>query len=113
MRGEKSSSALGDAVWTTAAADGTYSFTGMPPGNYEVEVSFAGFTPYRESNLDIASDAPLHFDIQLALASQTEVVEVISDPGRPELEPSRPFNARQRLDPFPAGEICGSLVSNS
>ncbi len=70
---------------TTAASDGTYSFAGVPPGSYEVEVSFAGFTTYRESNIDINADAPLHFDIQLALASQTEVVEVVSNPGRPEL----------------------------
>jgi hypothetical protein len=70
---------------TTAATDGTYSFAGLPPGNYEVEVSFAGFTTYRENNLAIYADARVHFDIQLALASQREVVEVISDPGRPEL----------------------------
>jgi hypothetical protein len=30
-----------------------------------------------------------------------------------QLEPSRPFNARQRLDSFPGGEISGPLVSNS
>ena len=69
----------------TAGADGGFSFVGLPNGKYDIEVSFAGFATYREADLEVDGDAPLIADVHLALASQAEVVEVISGQERPDL----------------------------
>ena len=70
----------------TTAGDGSYSFTGITSGHYEVLIDAPGFAPYRSSDIEVAPGAALHYDAQLVLAPQTEAVEVSAE--QPRLETS-------------------------
>jgi len=71
---------LASGVQQTAAAkeDGSYSFNGIAAGHYEMQIEVPEFKPYRDGNIEVAANAALHVDAILALAPQTEAVEVTS-----------------------------------
>lgn len=62
---------------THAGDDGTFSFA-VPAGHYKVTASAPGFAPYHKDGLGIGSGL-VHLEINLALAAQSEVVEVTAD----------------------------------
>jgi hypothetical protein len=64
---------------TTAGGEGAYSFVNLAPGRYRIEVSAEGFKSYVHDDLILAADGALKFDITLALAQQSTMVEVSAE----------------------------------
>ena len=65
---------------STAGEDGSYSFTGVAPGRYRIEIDAPGFKTYREDDIDIDAGTSFRVDVKLALASRAEAVEVTANP---------------------------------
>ncbi|MFZ0312043.1 MAG: carboxypeptidase-like regulatory domain-containing protein [Candidatus Korobacteraceae bacterium] len=78
---------LASGAQQTAAAkdDGSYAFNSVPAGHYEMQIEVPEFKPYRDPNIEVAANAALHLDAVLALAPQTEAVEVSSNPSQVDL----------------------------
>jgi hypothetical protein len=57
--------------------DGFYAFTALPVGRYELEVSHAGFKPYKRTGLVIDVDTALQVDVPLEVGEQSEQVTVL------------------------------------
>ncbi len=52
-------------------AEGSYHFTELPVGIYEVSASQPGFAPYRHTGITIALGSTVHLDILLPSAAVT------------------------------------------
>jgi hypothetical protein len=64
----------------TASDDqGVYAFTVLPVGQYDLEITFPGFLPYRRAGLSIDVNSALQVDAILQIAGQTETVTVNAD----------------------------------
>ena len=72
--------AIGGELAATSGEDGSYSFSGVAPGHYELRIEAPGFKTYREDDIDVDADVTFRADAVLALASQAEAVEVTSSP---------------------------------
>ena len=64
---------------TTSGAAGTYSFSELPPGNYAVQVTAAGFQQNLTSNVSIVAETPRSLDLTLQTGQATESVTVNAD----------------------------------
>ncbi len=60
---------------TTSNSDGVYAVTNLVPGNYIIDVSFAGFTTY-QTKATITVGQKLGLDVKLAVGESKTVVEV-------------------------------------
>jgi hypothetical protein len=60
----------------TSGADGSYVVSNLPAGRYDVEVRSPGLAPYHETAVDLAAGAALQMDVQMAMESQSQTVEV-------------------------------------
>ncbi len=69
-------------------ANGTYTITGLPPGNYKVIVSAIGFTVLQKTGVAIAAGKPLTFDAHLTIETAKQEVTV-SDTQQVELDPAK------------------------
>jgi TonB family protein len=68
---------------TKTNAAGDFSFDGLPPGKYQIEVSKPGFQLYRQENVTIVAGVPQSLNVQLALGRIHETIEVVgSRPSR-------------------------------
>ena len=56
--------------------DGSYSFAGLTPGNYQIRIQASGFKPYLQSGIAVAEAAQLTVDAVLVLNSASTIVEV-------------------------------------
>src|SRR5208283_1772405 len=56
-------------------ADGTYSFPGLAPGQYNVSVSFTGFAPFSKS-VAVAGGSAVQVPIELSIKAETQEVMV-------------------------------------
>jgi hypothetical protein len=67
----------GSGVSRTAQtqADGTYSFLGLAPGQYNVSVSFTGFAPFSKSVV-VAGGGAVQLPIELSIKAETQEVMV-------------------------------------
>lgn len=61
---------------TTTNEQGGYTFPAIPVGQYNVEISAPGFTPYRRSGLVVDVNSTPQVDVTLQLAGQSAMVEV-------------------------------------
>ncbi len=61
-------------------ADGTYSFAGLAPGQYNVSVSFTGFAPFSKL-VAVAAGGAVEVPIQLAIRAQKQEVMVQGEAG--------------------------------
>ncbi len=59
----------------TAGNDGTFSFSTLAPGHYQLKVTAGGFAPFT-SEIDIAAGDALHLEATLSLLSTSEIIEV-------------------------------------
>ena len=64
----------------TSGDDGSYTFSDVSAGHYELWVDAAGFQPYREDDIDVDPGTSFRADATLAVVSQAETVEVTSSP---------------------------------
>ncbi len=69
-------SGRGAAQTYTTANDGSYSFTGLLPGRYQIEIAAPGFKPYLRTGLELGATDALKIDASLGLNSETTTVEV-------------------------------------
>src|ERR1700676_5654254 len=59
----------------TATDDqGVYAFAVLPVGQYDLEITFPGFLPYRRAGLPIDVNSALRVDALLQIAGQTETL---------------------------------------
>lgn len=65
---------------TQSQADGTYSFTGLAAGQYTVNLTFPGFTPF-SNVVTVAPGATVQLPIRLSLTTETQQVTVSADAG--------------------------------
>lgn len=65
---------------TQSQADGTYSFTGLAPGQYTVNLTFPGFTPF-SNTVTVGSGSTVQLPIRLSLTTETQQVTVNADAG--------------------------------
>src|SRR5689334_22225247 len=52
---------------TVTTTTGSYTLPGLPPGTYELDVTFAGFKKYVHTNLALAAAQTLRQDLSLEL----------------------------------------------
>src|ERR1700704_4734130 len=64
---------------TVSDDQGVYAFTVVPIGQYDLEIAFPGFLPYRRAGLSIDVNSALQIDAILQIAGQTETVTVNAD----------------------------------
>jgi Carboxypeptidase regulatory-like domain len=68
--------ATGQKQTTTADEHGAYSFPVLAVGQYDIEISCAGFQPYRRTGLTININSALQVDVTLKLQQQSDSVTV-------------------------------------
>src|SRR5215831_2007163 len=61
-------------------ADGTYTFTGVTPGQYHVKVTFPGFAPVDQA-VTVAAGTNLNVPIQLAVSAEKQEITVNESSG--------------------------------
>src|SRR3984893_18549321 len=61
---------------TVSDDQGVYAFTVLPVGQYDLEITFPGFLPYRRTGLSIDVNSAVQIDAILQIAGQTETVTV-------------------------------------
>jgi hypothetical protein len=71
-----SPSLIGGSVGQTTNQKGQLRFPVLPPGVYTLDVSFVGFTPYREEAIRIGAGSTIEVNVRLALARRTTSVVV-------------------------------------
>ncbi|HET7694254.1 MAG TPA: TonB-dependent receptor [Vicinamibacterales bacterium] len=64
---------------TTSDERGIYRFPALPPGRYELTASLSGFATKKLSDVDLLLGQALKIDLQLALASVSESVQVTGE----------------------------------
>ena len=56
--------------------DGNYSFTNIDPGTYDVEASYVGYTPQRQTGVLITAGRANRLDIELTSGVMIDEIEV-------------------------------------
>jgi outer membrane receptor protein involved in Fe transport len=72
---------------STSDASGYYIVPNLPPGPYEVNVTYTGFAPYAQSGVQLRVGQTATLDVALAVQGRQEIVEVTAQAGA--IEPSR------------------------
>jgi hypothetical protein len=70
----------GAAKTAQSQADGSYSFTGLAPGQYTVNLNFPGFAPFTRT-VTVAAGLTVQVPIQLSLSTETQRVTVSAETG--------------------------------
>src|SRR5262245_52111467 len=72
---------------STSDTTGYYIVPNLPPGPYELNVSYTGFEPYVQSGMQLRVGQTATLDVTLAVQGQREVVDVTFQP--PAIESTR------------------------
>ncbi|PYS33233.1 MAG: hypothetical protein DMG14_32315, partial [Acidobacteria bacterium] len=72
---------------STSDASGYYIVPNLPPGPYELNVTYTGFEPYIQSGIQLRVGQTATLDVTLAVQGRREVVDVTSQV--PAIEPTR------------------------
>jgi TonB family protein len=75
----------GHRVTTTARADGSYAFTGLSAGRYEVAVRSRGFAVFHADDVNVTGTGAVHVDARLNLGRITENLVVTAQGPRAQL----------------------------
>ena len=67
----------------TSDASGDYEVTGLPDGNYRIEVSGLGFRTYSESNVALTGGEETSKDVELLVGASAETVQVMAEAAAP------------------------------
>src|SRR5580658_9616752 len=68
----------GGTKTTQTQADGTYSFTGLAPGQYTTNVTYPGFAPFSKT-VAVQAGATIQLPVQLTLSAENQKVTVSAD----------------------------------
>jgi len=60
-------------------ADGTYAFTALPVGNYQISVEKPGFSKYVQSGITLVLDQAANIAVKLKIGDLTQQVNVSAD----------------------------------
>ena len=66
----------GKTLSTTSGGTGGYHFNGLPPGQYTIDTSIQGFTPFQSKGVVISPGATKTLNIALTIAAQQQQVNV-------------------------------------
>src|ERR1051326_4740404 len=66
----------GESWSITTNNQGVYTLPLVKPGNYQMDVTKAGFKPYRQTGLVFETGGQHRIDVQLQLGTQTEQIVV-------------------------------------
>ncbi len=83
----------GKNLSTTSSGDGHYSFSGLQPGQYTVNTSIEGFTPYQMQGVAIAAGANKTLNISMTIATQQQQVQVNAESSSISTAPSSNVSA--------------------
>jgi hypothetical protein len=72
---------------STSDASGYYIVPNLPPGSYELNVTYTGFQPFAQSNVQLRVGQTATLDVTLAVQGRQEVVDVTLQ--APAIEPTR------------------------
>src|SRR2546430_12780978 len=72
---------------STSDASGYYIVPNLPPGPYELNVTYTGFEPYVQSSIQLRVGQTATFDVTLAVQGRREVVDVSAQ--TPAIAPTR------------------------
>jgi hypothetical protein len=72
---------------STSDASGYYIVPNLPPGPYELNVTYTGFEPYVQSSIQLRVGQTATLDVTLAVQGRSEVVDVTLQ--APAIEPTR------------------------
>jgi hypothetical protein len=75
----QATSATGEISKATTNATGAYQLNNLAVGAYTVDVTVAGFAPYKKENVAVVANRPLQLDISLEIAQQKEEVTVAGE----------------------------------
>jgi len=70
------STSTGVRQTVTTDDSGAYSFLSLPIGRYDIEITHAGFKPYRRMGVSIDANSALIVDARLEIGARTEIVTV-------------------------------------
>ena len=59
--------------------EGSYTFRNLPPGTYDLSISFQGFRELRQTGIRVSPGNPLRVDLKLEVGSLTEAVTVVGE----------------------------------
>jgi hypothetical protein len=71
--------ATGKRESSYSSNDGSYSFSTLPVGPYQIEVTSPGFKAYKQTGVHLEAGATLKLDVTLSLDSQNTIVEVSAE----------------------------------
>src|SRR5215470_11089779 len=71
----------------TSDSSGFYIVPNLPPGSYDLNVTFTGFEPYAQSNIQLRVGQTATLDVTLGVQGRRETVEVTAE--TPAIEPTR------------------------
>jgi hypothetical protein len=63
----------------TSDANGEYTFTLIPPGQYDIDASAAGFKAFRDTGFPVDVASPAHLDVRLEVGAVSERTEVTAE----------------------------------
>jgi hypothetical protein len=72
----------GNARTTQTGPDGTYTFAGLPSGQYTIAVTFPGFAPYSKA-VTVSTGSTVQVPVQLSITTEKQEVTVQADSGGP------------------------------
>ncbi len=83
----------GKTVSTTSGGTGLYHFNGLAPGQYTINTSIEGFTPFESTGVVIAPGATKTLNIAMTIAAQTQQVHVSGEASTIDTSPTSNANA--------------------
>src|SRR6266496_4440607 len=72
---------------STSDASGYYIVPNLPPGSYELNVTYTGFEPFLQSGIQLRVGQTATLDVTLTVQGRREVVDVTFE--APAIEPTR------------------------
>ncbi len=99
-------------------SQGVYAFRALQPGGYIVEINAKGFKPSVSAELKVTAGQTVNSDFALALAGNTEIVDVTADAANAyrvdNVNPGTPLGALPILDlPYSINVISRQLIDDT
>ena len=83
----------GKTVSTTSGGAGYYHFNGLPPGQYTIDTTIEGFTPFESKGVVIAPGTTKMLNISMTLAAEQQQVHVSAETNTIDTSPTSNANA--------------------